>query len=434
MLAAMPVSRRRFLALSGALAAATAGVSACGSNTGRPSASSSASGGGGGTGGKPSLTQWYHQYGEAGVEDAVKRYAAAYDKASVSVKWNPGEYEKAVSAALLTSKVPDIFEYGNGPTLDMIKAGQVLDLTDTVGAAKSQYVSSAIGPMTYQGKVWAIPQTVDMQLLYYRKSVLAKAGVKPPTTFAELVDAAKAVQTKDMGGFFAGNDGGVGTLGPMFIWAAGLDYLNQAKTGIGFADPAFYDGLKQYQNFTAANGLLENASADWFSEKPLVNGETAMQWSGLWVLPAVQQALKDDFGVIPFPAMGSSGRQAVPTGAYGACVAAKGVDPEAAKAFTKWLWVDKEDYQVDFSNSYGTHIPAKTALAPKATKLASGAGAEAAKMATRFGHGSELLWTPATGEAYTSALTNIVKKKADPQAEIAKVAARAKQEIARAKS
>ena len=433
MLAAMSVSRRRFLALSSGLAASAVGLSACGSNTGRPeTASSSASGSASGSGGsKPQLSQWYHEYGEKGVQEAVKRYAAAYDKATVTVKWNPGEYEKAVSAALLTSKVPDVFEYGNGPTLDMIKAGQVLDLTDTIGDAKAEFIPTIINPMIWEDKVWAIPQTADMQMLYYRKSVLEKAGVQPPKTLAELVNAAKAVQTKDMGGFFAGNDGGVGVLGAVLMWAAGFEYLNDAKNGVGFDDPAMYDALKQYASFDKTNGLLESASADWFSEKPFVNGETAMQWSGLWILPLVEKALQDDFGVLPFPAIGGKGRQAVPTGAFSSVVAAKGVDPDAAKAFVKWLWVDSEDSQVDFSNSYGTHIPAKTALAPKASKLASGPGAEAAKFVADFGHGPNLLWTPVSQQAYTAALTNVVKKKADPKAEITKVANTAQKEIQR---
>ena len=85
-------------------------------------------------------------------------------------------------------------------------------------------------------------------------------------------------------------------------------------------------------------------------------------------------------------------------------------------------------------NSYGTHIPAKTALAPKADKLATGAGAEAAKFVSDFGHGPDLLWTPATAQAYTGALSNIVKKGADPQAEIAKVASTATKELKRIKA
>ena len=429
----MAIPRRRFLSISGGLAAAAAGLAACGSNTGRPepgasgNASASASGSAGGT---VQLSQWYHEYGEEGVEDAVERYAAAYDQAEVTVKWNPGEYEKLVSTALLTDDVPDVFEYGNGPTLDMIKAGQVLDLTDTLGEARSQFAPTVLAAMTWDDKIWAIPQTVDMQMLYYRRSLLEKAGLQPPQTMAELITAARALQTKDIGGFFAGNDGGVGVLGNQLIWAAGLEQVNEDRTGIGFDTQAMYDGLSQYRELHE-DGLLASASADWFDAAPFVNEEAAMQWTGLWVLPEIRDTFGDDFGVVPFPAIGPAGRQAVPFGAFSSCVAAKGANPDAAKAFVRWLWVDQEADQVDFSNSYGTHIPAKPALAPQATKLAEGAGADAARFVTEFGHAPSLLWTPATAQAYTGALTNVVTKGADPQEEIAAVAARATAELKR---
>lgn len=424
----MSSSRRTFLALTGGLAATT-GLSACGSNTGRPDPAASS-----GDGSTPALAQWYHEYGEAGVQEAVEGYAADYPAADVTVKWNPGEYAKLVSSALLTDDVPDVFEYENGPTLDMIKAGQVLDLTDLLGDARDDFSPGVLNPMVWEDKVWGIPQTVDMQMLYYRKSLLADAGVEPPKTLAELVDAAKAVATDDMGGFFAGNDGGIGVLGPLFIWAAGLEYINEEKSGIGFADEAMYDGVVTYRDFYNSGALLQSASADWFDAAPFVNGETAMQWAGLWSLPDIQSAFDDDFGVIPFPAIGNAGRQAVPTGAFSACRSAKGKDPDAAGEFIKWLWVDQEDKQVDFSNSYGTHIPARTSLAPKADKLAEGAGAEAAQFVAELGHGPDLLWTAGTSAAYNGAISNIVLKKADPKSEIAAVAKKSEAEIKRANS
>ena len=117
--------------------------------------------------------------------------------------------------------------------------------------------------------------------------------------------------------------------------------------------------------------------------------------------------------------------------ARSSCVSAKGPNPDAAKAYVKWLWVDQEDFQVDFSDAYGTHIPAKPALAPRATKLATGAGADAARFVTEFGHAPSLLWTSAIMQAYTGALTRVVTKGADPQKEIAAVAAKATAELQR---
>jgi len=62
------ISRRRVLAAGGGLAAVA--VAGCGSNSGRPETGSGGS--------KPALAQWYHQYGEAGTQQAVERYAKAY--------------------------------------------------------------------------------------------------------------------------------------------------------------------------------------------------------------------------------------------------------------------------------------------------------------------------------------------------------------------
>lgn len=191
----MAVSRRGLLG-----AGASVGLlAACGGNTGRGS-------GKGGT----RLTQWYHQYGEAGTEQAVKRYAAGYDKADVDVQWRPGDYDRQTAAALLTDSGPDVFE--GSPTLDQIQGGQVVDVTELLDGVRDDFNPAVLTPKTYDGKIWGIPQVIDMQLLYYRKSLLKDAGVEPPTTLDALVDAAKRLTTSKVKGLFLGNDGGAGVL------------------------------------------------------------------------------------------------------------------------------------------------------------------------------------------------------------------------------
>lgn len=419
----MNFSRRQIFGLGGGLAA-LATLAACSANA-SPSTSTSASGD------KPTLNQWYHEYGEDGVQAAVKRFASEYPNATVNVVWRTGEYEKAVAAALLTNDVPDVFEYGNGPTLDMIKANQVVDVTDVVGDAKSQFTPRVLDRVTYDGKIWAIPQTVDMQLLYYRKSILEKAGVQAPKTFDELTAVAAKVKTSSMGGFFAGNDGGIGVLGVNLLWASGLDQFNSNRTDVQFGDPAFVEAVTKYRDFYNSGNLLKSASDDWSSASAFVNEETAMQWGGLWSMPDIKSAFGDDFGVIPFPSIGSKGRQVVPFGAYSSTIAAKGKHVEESKAFAKWLWIDQEDKQVEFANAFGTHIPAKPSLFSRADKIASGAGADAAKFVTDMGHVTDLFWTDAMGEAFSGALTNTIVKKADAKKEIDAAVATARTELKR---
>ncbi|RZS91356.1 multiple sugar transport system substrate-binding protein [Motilibacter rhizosphaerae] len=432
-----PLDRRRFLGLS---ALAALGLAGCGSNNGRSSGSSGGSGASGaasagtsGSSGGGSIAQWYHQYGEAGTQQAVQRYAAAYDKAKVSVQWIPGDYDKKSAAALLTSGGPDVFEYGNGPSIDMIKAGQVVDLTDQIAAAKDDFTPALIDRVTYDGKVWAIPQVTDMQLLVYRKSLLQKAGIQPPQTLDELIAAAKALTTKKTKGLFLSNAGGADVLGGPILWSSGADYLD-GDDAPAFTTPEVYTGFSKLHSLFTSGSLLLGAPADWSDPSAITQGLTAMQWTGLWTVPTLQKSLGDDFGVLPWPKNGDGGKPAVPVGAYGSCVSAKAKDVEAAKAYVKWLWVDKADFQEDFATSYGFHIPARKSLAEKAQKLSSGVAADAVKLVNDYGHAqTPLLWTPASGTAFNDAVTRMVKNGSSPQKELAAVKAKVAAEVARVK-
>ncbi|ANH95341.1 sugar ABC transporter substrate-binding protein [Streptomyces sp. SAT1] len=396
-------------------------LTACGGNTGR---------GGGGSG--PALSQWYHQYGEPGTEQAVKRYAAAYEKARVTVQWRPGDYDRQTAAALLTDSGPDVFEV-DGPTLDQIQGGQVADLTALLAGVEDDFNPAVLAPKKYDGKIWGVPQVVDMQMLYYRKSLLKDAGLEPPGTLDALVDAAKKLTTRKTKGLFLGNDGGAGVLGGTPLYAAGLQLVTDDGRP-GFDDPAAARALAKIRRLYADRSLLLGAPADWSDPSAFLQGLTAMQWSGLWALPQVQKELGDDFGVLPFPKDGPAGRPAVPVGAYAAAVSARSRDREAAEAYVKWLWVERTDDQEDFALSYGFHIPARISLAKKAAKLRTGAAAEAVRLTTDHGHAEPLLWTPAARTAYQDALSRIIKDGADPDAELRAVLRKVTAELDRVRN
>ncbi|WP_405481368.1 ABC transporter substrate-binding protein [Streptomyces sp. NBC_00009] len=414
----MTISRRGLLGTGAALGLLTA----CGSNTGRDD---------GGSGGGPELSQWYHQYGEQGTEQAVKKYAAAYDKAHVTVQWRPGNYDEQTAAALLTDSGPDVFEV-NGPTLDQIQGKQIADLTGLFEGVKDDFNPAVLAPKTYDGRIWAIPQVIDMQMLYYRKSLLADAGVEPPRTLDELVDAAKKLTSKKTKGLFLGNDGGAGVLGGTPLYAAGLELVTEDGK-VGFDDPAAARALGKIHQLYADKSLLLGAPSDWSDPSAFVQGLTAMQWSGLWALPTVQKALGDDFGVLPFPKDGAEGEPSVPVGAYGAAVSTRGKHQQAAKDYLKWLWIDRTEYQEDFALSYGFHIPARISLAKKAGKLRKGAAADAVRFTTDHGYAQPLRWTPASQTAYQDALSRIIKDGASPDGELKKVVRKVSAELDRVK-
>ncbi|MFH8367631.1 ABC transporter substrate-binding protein [Streptomyces sp. NPDC018031] len=415
----MSISRRGLLG-SGTAIALSGALAACGSNTGRDD---------GGPGGRPRLEQWYHQYGEPGTQQAVERYADAYREADVRVQWRPGNYDQQTAAALLTDSGPDVFEV-NGPTLDQIRGGQVVEVTDLLDGVREDFNPAVLAPKTYRDRIWAVPQVVDTQLLYYRKSLLAKAGVEPPKTLDALIDAAAELTTRDVKGLFLGNDGGPGVLMATPLYAAGLPVITE-DGAVGFDDPAAARTLGKLRRLHRDESLLLGAPSDWSDPSAFVQGLTAMQWSGLWALPLIRKELGEDFGVLPFPADGAGGAPAVPVGAYGSAVSARSARRAEAKAFVKWLWVDRTEYQEDFALSYGFHIPARLSLAKKAAALREGAAAEVVRFTTDHGYAQPLLWTTASQTAFKDALSRILKDGADPDGELRSVVRKTEAELRR---
>lgn len=364
------------------------------------------------------VEQWYHAYGEAGTREAVERYAAGYRDAKVAVTWGGDGYDRDVAAALGTDSGPDVFEYGNGPTIDMITDGQVVDLTDLLGEARDDFQASLLGRMTWDGKVWGIPQVVDTQLLVYRRSMLEAARLEPPRTMRELLSAAKELTRGRVKGLYLGNDAGASIMGGPALWSAGLDYLTD-DGGFGFDDPRAAKAFTGLRNLVEAEVLLLDADKGWHDASAIVSGRAAMQWTGLWTFPVLQKALGDDLGVLPWPALDDRGNASVPVGAFGSSVSARARDVAAAKMFVKWLWVDMTAHQLDFATAYGFHIPARMSLIRQAATLSEGAAAEAAGLVLEFGQSQNpMLWTPKSSATFTDMMNRILKDGSDPRAEI----------------
>ncbi|HJP79921.1 MAG TPA: extracellular solute-binding protein [Pseudonocardiaceae bacterium] len=398
-------TRRGFLGL----AAAGLAVAACGSNTGRGSSGS-------GSSSSAALQQWYHQYGEAGVEDAVKRYAAAYKGAQVQVGWKIGDYASLVTTALENSPVPDVFE--SQVKIDWVRAGQVVALDDIIAPVKDDFTPSVLAGHTVGGHVYGIPQAVDTQVLFYRKSLLQQAGVQPPSTVAELIDAAQKLTRNGVKGLFAGNDGGVGVLAGPLLWSVGLDYLHEDGSGKytpGFDDPRAASAVAALHTLNTNGGLLLGAPADWSDPSAFTQELCAMQWTGLWNVPAIKQKFGDDFGVLPFPKFDDSGAVSVPVGAFGSMINAKSKHVDDAKAYIKWLWIDQTADQVQFDTAFGFHIPSRKSLIPQATNLKTGPAADAVRYVQESGHlvGGPV-WTDAMNTALSDALSTVAKNGGDP--------------------
>ncbi|GAA1701502.1 ABC transporter substrate-binding protein [Kribbella sp. NPDC056951] len=415
------LNRRDLLKRAGGLAALAALTAACGGNTGRPSS------GGSGGGAKVNLSQWYHQYGEAGTQQAAAKYAKAYTDANVAVQWTPGDYASKLASGLLSSNGPDVFE--SQLNIGMVKSGQVVPLDDIIADVKSDFSEGDLATNTIDGKVYGIRMIVDPQVIYYRKSMLDKAGIKPPETIDDLIAAAKELTTDKVKGIFVGNDGGNALGGPA-LWSSGGTYLTDDHKP-GFTGERAAQAFGKLHQMYADKSVLLGAPTDWWDPGAINQGLVAMQWIGMWAVPGMQKALGDDLGVFAFPALDAQGKPAVYSGGWTQFVSAKSANVEAAKKFVKWLWIDQAEFQEDWSLNYGFHIPPRKSLAAKAAKLQSGVAAETVKLTTDYGHTDNPSWTPKMGTAFADLLTNVIKKGADPSAEITKAEKTVNAELSR---
>jgi multiple sugar transport system substrate-binding protein len=59
-----------------------------------------------------------------------------------------------------------------------------------------EFLKPAVDTAMYQGRLYAVPDYSNADLLYYRKDILAKAGVQPPKTWGQLQRLAETVAPK----------------------------------------------------------------------------------------------------------------------------------------------------------------------------------------------------------------------------------------------
>jgi multiple sugar transport system substrate-binding protein len=243
--------------------------------------------------------------------------------------------------------------------------------------------------------------------------MLEKAGVEPPQTLDELLEAAAKLTTSKVKGLFLGNDLHA-VINPL-IWASGADTLNE-KNEIAYHTDGVIEGLKQMRKLFTSGHLLLDAPADFWDPSALNQGLCAIQFCGMWAMPQFQQALGDDLGIMPFPKVGDAGKPSVYNGGWSMFVNAKGKNVDAAKEYVKWLWIDQKKYQEDWATSYGFHIPPRTSIAQSAGKLKTGLPAEGVKLFDEYGHFDNIGWTQAMITATENLFADCVRKGGDPEA------------------
>jgi multiple sugar transport system substrate-binding protein len=308
----------------------------------------------------------------AATEAVSKQYADAYNathKNKVQVTAYPNEeYPAKLASAAGARALPDIFGSDVVFAPQYASQGLWLDITDRFSAfAFKDKVSPAhVRNSTWDGKVYAVPHTIDMSVMLYNKDLYARASLdpdKPPINMNEFAEQARAIDALggDVNGtYFGGNCGGcnVFTMWPS-VWASGGDVMSADGTTstIDSKEMADVFGVYRmlYDEGVAAPGSKDEAGPTWLA---------ALQSGNIGIAPgpSVWLGLIEEKGINMgvAPITGMTGGESTFIGGDTAGISA--TSGKAAQAWNFLEWTMSEDAQVEVV-AKNKGVPTRTDLA-----------------------------------------------------------------------
>ncbi|KZF10138.1 ABC transporter substrate-binding protein [Rhodococcus sp. EPR-157] len=190
------IDRRKFLALTGTLAAGAA-LAACSS----PGSSSS---GEAASGDASTINFWSNHPGksQAFEQELIARFQAENPDLTVNLIDGGKNYEEVsqkFNAALSGNDVPDVVVLSDVWWFNYALTGAIEPLDghfDAAGVDSSDYVDSLLADYNWNGNHWALPYARSTPLFYYNKAVWAQAGLpdRGPATWQEFDEWGPRIQ------------------------------------------------------------------------------------------------------------------------------------------------------------------------------------------------------------------------------------------------
>ncbi|MDG4858354.1 extracellular solute-binding protein [Streptomyces sp. T-3] len=261
----------------------------------------------------------------------VKVVSVAFGEANAKFK----------NAAGGNSGAPDVMRTEVAWVADFANLGYLAPLDGTAALDKeSDYLEQAAASTKFNGKTYAVPQTIDSLALFYNKKMLKAAGVEVPTTFDEVKDAAKKIKSKSgkTGLYLRGDD-------PYFylpyLYGEGGDMLDTKAKKVTVDDEPGAKAFAVMKDLVDSKAAVTDASDGYNNQlNAFKDGEVAMALDGPW---SIEGALagkqfkddKDNLGVAAVP--GGSVKQASPQGGWNLSVYAGSKNLDASYEFAKYM-------------------------------------------------------------------------------------------------
>lgn len=194
---------------------------------------------------------------EAVVAEAKAEFEQAHEGVTVSVEYLPvdGRATRFNGAFNDPASAPDVAEFGNTDLAGYTASNGFAELTADLDAwsDSADLVPDVLDTAKVDGKTYGIPWFTGTRALYYRTDVFTELGLEPPTTLAEVTEAARAIRAAkpDLYGIAVGGKYQFAFL--PYVWANGGDVATQdGDTWTAAIDSAeARAGIEQYAELLA---------------------------------------------------------------------------------------------------------------------------------------------------------------------------------------
>jgi ABC-type glycerol-3-phosphate transport system substrate-binding protein len=271
-------------------------------------------------------------------------------KTGVGVNLSLVDSPQTLIQATLAGKGPDVALFLPKETpVNLAMRGALYDLSKMAGYDQlmSRFMESAAIPFEYEGGHYAVPDTQDFYMLFYRKDIFNEMGLSAPNTWQDFYDIIPVIQKNNMQiGIQPESQQVFQTL----LFQRGSNFYAEDKKSTDLDKPGALEAFKEWTGFYTSYSFP--LKFDFFNR--FRTGEMPvgiMPYSTYNLLSVGAPELRNLWEMVPIPGTvqpdGSINRS-VSSNGTGSIILKGAKDPEAAFTFLEW-WTSA-DVQARYGN------------------------------------------------------------------------------------
>jgi N,N'-diacetylchitobiose transport system substrate-binding protein len=281
-------------------------------------AATAACGGGSGSGdgeGDGALSVWIMQGTNPEAEGFFADVSTAFEEKTGAtldvefVEW--GDAHDRFVTSIAGGTTPDVAETGTTWTPEFADAGALAPLDEYVDGAGigDDLVEGLVEAGTYDEQLYGMPWYAGVRSLVYNTEMFEQAGAEPPSTWAELEEAAAGLKEEYPDKIAVAVPGDAEFTVYPWVWGAGGEVatLEGDTWTSGLDSPESQEGIEFWTGLATEGGYSSEGATTWRETDVLdafAAGDVGMAVMGSWTPGAIVEAdpdMEGKFAAVPIP-------------------------------------------------------------------------------------------------------------------------------------